>query len=268
MSERYLSHAGERGRIYYREDLTLAEVEAEIDRLARRSDGVRALKEDTKTSVYTGLQLGETATCAKVYRKARRGRRSFKNHCALRELCVPVPEPLFFWKRSRSLGGGAVLGMSDLSALLEFDRWLAIKIDEGDTAGVRLAARSLARVLRDLHERKVYLDDMKTCNIFIEESEKPRFHFIDLDGARLGRSPSLRQRVKCLAQLDRSTPLRVGLETRRVFWEEYCHGLSRRKARQIRNRVIKLSAERPILYVTPEGVRTEPWPARARYWPR
>ena len=68
MSERFLSHVGERGRIYYREDLAVAEIEAQIDRLARRSDGVRVLKEDTRASVYAGLRLGETAICVKVYK--------------------------------------------------------------------------------------------------------------------------------------------------------------------------------------------------------
>jgi hypothetical protein len=194
---------------------------------------------------------------------------------------VPIPAPLFIWERSRTRGGGAVVGMEDLTPRPELDRWLSGRIDAWRSSGdgrqelralLRPVFRDLGATLRDLHECLIVLDDLKTCNIILEAEPEARlaaaFRFIDLDGVKIGRRVTLLQRAKSLCQINRSTPIEAGIGVRREFWREYARDLSPRERRWVRRRAIELSGERQVLYVTSVGDREEPWPLRARDWPR
>lgn len=269
----FLPSTGPLGKIQRRADLDAAELDRLLGRFQDGAPEMRALKRDRKTSVYSGLVLGGRQLCVKVYRDARRGRRGFRNLCDLFREGVPVPEPFFLWERSRTAGGGVAVGMEDLAPRPELDRWLAARLESQKTLEARRAAlwpvfRRLGAGIRDLHARGVYLDDLKTCNIFIEDPERPRFRFVDLDGACEGRPVSLHRRAKNLAQLNRSTPVLAGVGCRRAFWREYRIGLAPRVARRLRQAVLKQSGARPVVYVSPAGVEEEPWPAGAWDWPR
>ncbi len=260
---------------------------AEVDRLQRafqeRPASLRTLKKDRKASVYTGLSLGATPVCLKLYPNIRRGRRGFASLAGLWSAGVPVAQPFFLWERPRGLGSGAIVAMEDLAPRRELDRWLCAKLAEesrpsrlagasraAGPAGPTIlrAAAALGALLRRLHDDGVYLDDLKTCNIFIDDREPPGFRFVDVDNARRGRPVTARRRIKNLAQLNRSTPLAAGLSVRRAFWAAYALGLAPKDARRIRRAAGYFSAERPIVYVTSSGDRTEAWPRTAWEWPR
>ncbi len=257
---------------------------AELDRLQRafqeRPASLRILKRDRKASVFLGLSLGATPLCLKLYPNIRRGRRGFASLCGLWRAGVPVARPFFLWERPRSLGSGAILAMEDLAPRPELDRWLCAKLAEKPQASrargaVRAVNRDVVRVaaalgalLRRLHDDGVYLDDLKTCNIFVDDGETLSFRFVDVDNGRRGPPVNARRRIKNLSQLNRSTPLGAGLSSRRAFWAAYARGLGPRQARRIRRAAGYLSAERPIVYVTPSGDRTEAWPRTAWAWPR
>ena len=268
----FLERRAAGGRLLLRDDLPYGEVEPLLAGLSGELEGrgLEVLKRDRKASVLRGPAVAGTRTCLKLYPSVRRARRGFTNQIAVAERGVAVPEVLFLFERPRRAGGGALLAMVDLAPAPELDRWLARQVDLGRGAGptVRRAARELGGALRAIHGRGVHLDDLKTRNVFILSEEPPRFAFVDLDGARGGRPPSLRLRARALGQLDRSTPRGVGLRARRAFFAAYREGLGPRAARRLRRLAIAFARRRPILYVSDAGVREEPWPRTAREWPR
>ncbi len=260
-----------KGDVLARRDLDPRALSAALEGAGGAPAGLRTLKRDVKTSVFTGITIDGRAVCLKVYGNVRRGRRAFSTHCALWRLGVPVPEPYFLWERSRESGSGTAVGMEDLCPRPELDRWVSERLSApggGGAAALEPLSRALGAALRDLHGRGVYLNDLKTCNIFLEGEAPFRFRFVDLDGARTGKPVTLRRRVKNIAQLDRSTPIAAGLRIRRAFFREYSIGLERRTARRLRKAAIASSVRRPVTYVARGGLREEPWPASAREWPR
>lgn len=262
------------GRVERRTDLDRDRLESALERVASGQGALRTLKHDLKASVYSGLPLGGREACLKVYPSARRGRRCFRNLCSLWARGVAVPEPYFFWERPRAAGGGAAVGMEDLSALRELDRWLAARLADPVAGGGHRDAlgpvfRSLGAVLRDLHAQGIYLDDLKTCNIFFDGRSDRPFRFVDVDGAWEGRPVNLRRRAQNLTQLNRSVPIAAGLSSRRVFWREYRRDLPSSEARKLRRLVLDgSSAESGVLYVSDSGIQEEPWPRNPRAWPR
>jgi lipopolysaccharide kinase (Kdo/WaaP) family protein len=264
-----------------RQDLDRDGLDACLLTAGQPIEGLRVLKRGTKSSVMAGLVISGRAVCLKSYLSVRRGRRAFENMVKLESAGVPIPAPLFIWERSRKHGGGAVVGMEDLAPRPELDRWLSGRIDAWrSSGGGRQELRALLRpvflglgaAVRELHARRIVLDDLKTCNIILADEPEAfperAFRFIDLDGVTVGRRVTLLQRAKSLCQVNRSTPVEAGIGARRDFWREYARDLSPRDRRWIRRRAIELSGKRPVIYVTWTGDREEPWPRSARDWPR
>ena len=245
-------------------------VEACLEAFAFGNTGIDVLKQDRKAVVVRGARVGDRAVCLKIYPSLRRARRGFRAQVLLWDREVPVAEPCFLWERPRRLGGGGVVGMEDLAPACELDRWLwsVLAAREGRAERLHEAAAGLGALLADLHGRGVWLDDLKTCNIFVVDESPLRVRFIDLDGARVLRKVGARHRARSLVQMNRSTPLEVGLRARRDFWRAYRAALTDREARWIRARVIAGSAKRPPLSVGPAGVVEEVWPRSVRGWRR
>ena len=277
----FLKHRSSRGVVIRRQDLAIVDLEACLLFPGQRIEGLRILKRGARSSVIAGLAISGSPVCLKNYASVRRGRRGFENMVRLETEGVPVPAPLFLWERPRKQGGGAVVGMEDLSPRPELDRWLSGRIDARRSSGggrgelqplLGPVLRALGAAVRDLHARRIVLDDLKTCNIVLEAEpgimQGAAFRFIDLDGVKIGRRVTLLQRAKSLCQINRSTPVEVGIGARRDFWREYARDLSPRERRWVRRRAIELSGERPVIYVARDGDREEPWPKRARDWPR
>jgi hypothetical protein len=269
----HVARKGHLGRIVHRPDIDPGEIDRAIGRFLVEGDSLRLLKRDEKTAVLAGLGLGARPLCWKIFTSRRRGRRAFRSLADLFRRGVPVAEPFFLWERPPPAGGGAVVGMEDLTPRPQLDRWLSARLEAA--ADRRQAARrlrplfaALGAAVRDLHARGVYLDDLKTCNIFLESEAIPSFRFIDVDRARAGRKVCLRRRAKNLSQLNRSTPIAAGLGCRHSFWEEYRRGLRAGESRKVRRAAIARSGERPVAYLSKKDTREEPWPARALDWPR
>ncbi len=255
------------GRVYQRRDLNPEELDLLRERWGKQTSGLRLLKADKRTTVLAGLRLCGQPVCWKVYRSRRRGRRAFRNSCLLHRLGVPVPSPFFFWERSRAAGSGALLGMEDLSSKPELDRWLSRRLADGREA-LKPVFAALGRAVRELHERGIFLDDLKTCNVFLEEEDPLRIRFVDLDVLRRKRPARFRWRARNLAQLNRSTPVAAGIANRLAFWREYRCALSAGASRRLRREVLARSREAPVIYLSDAGLIRESWPTVASQWPK
>jgi len=271
----FADRKGPLGHVIAAGDADPREIDAALARFHDERDDLRLLKVDRKASVYAGLGLGGRRVCWKVFPSRRRARRSFRNLVDLQRLGVPVAEPFLLWERPRSLGSGAVLAMEDLAPRPPLDTWISARLESAPGGGasirsLRPVCAALGALLRELHARGIFLDDLKTCNIFLDGEERPAFRFIDVDGARTGIRGGIgrRRRVKNLAQLNRSTPVGAGIGCRRAFWKEYRRGLDPALGRKIRREALARGAERPVVDVARTGTREEPWPARAGVWPR
>jgi hypothetical protein len=154
--------------------------------------------------------------------------------------------------------------MEDLFPRPELDRWLSARLKE--PADLRTSFAELGATIRDLHDRGIYLDDLKTCNLFVEGESPLKIRFVDLDGVRFGGPVGMKRRVKNLVQLNRSTPVRAGMGNRRAFWKEYCRGLTPGAMRRLRREVLIRSGKAPVAYVAATGLVEEPWPRAAREW--
>ena len=273
----FLRARGPQGWIVRRSGLNPAAIGQAIEGFRTGRSALRALKEEEKASVYAGLEMEDgRRICWKAYRSRRRGRRGLTRLHLLRSSGVPVPEPFFLWEPVGLEGVGAVLAMEDLAPRPQLDLWLSEWLREvpGGAAAcrdLRPLAAALGAAIRDLHARRIWLDDLKTCNIFLDREPgpaPPSFLFIDVDGARCDAAVGEWQRVKNLFQINRSTPVGAGLSFRRAFWAEYRKGLPREARRRIRRQALERSADRPVVYIARQGMVEEPWPVRARDWPR
>ncbi len=100
---------------------------------------------------------------------------------------------------------------------------------------------SLARKLREVHDKGFFHGDLNTSHIMMQsgESRELVFYFVDFESSRLRRKLSLKYRIKDLARLNESMPPLVSRTDRFRFFQVYSHGLglSRRERKKIMRRI-------------------------------
>lgn len=138
----------------------------------------------------------------------------------------------------------------------EMDRYILERL--GDLEKKRCFTKAFAQWLSHLHQKGVYHQDMKTCNILIlENGETWTFHLLDLEDVRLEKVRE-RKLLKTFLQLNTSTPKIITTTDRFRFFGNYLSLNPIIKDRKIfLKRLIEESKQRGLVYVAPGGVVTE-----------
>jgi tRNA A-37 threonylcarbamoyl transferase component Bud32 len=140
---------------------------------------------------------------------------------------------------------------------LEMDRYILGGL--GDIRRKRLFIKDFAQWLLHLHEKHLYHQDMKTCNILVSQNgETWDFHLLDLEDVRLDEKVDEKGLFKNLLQLNTSIPKAISRTDRLRFFKAYI-----REQPMIRNekdfvyRLLEKSRQRGVVYVSPQGVVEE-----------
>jgi tRNA A-37 threonylcarbamoyl transferase component Bud32 len=128
-----------------------------------------------------------------------------------------------------------------------------------DVRKKRAFIRAFARWLSDLHQRDLYHQDMKTCNLVVLEYEKGwNFYLIDLEDILLDEWVDERKLFDNFLQINTSVPRIFSRTDRLRFYREYQqHRPTVKEDRPFLARLMKKSRERGIVYVSPNGVVKE-----------
>jgi serine/threonine protein kinase len=141
----------------------------------------------------------------------------------------------------------------------EMDRYILERL--GDLKKKRLFTKAFAQWLSHLHQKGVYHQDMKTCNILIlENGETWTFHLLDLEDVRLDEKVRERKLLKHFLQLNTSTPKIITRTDRFRFLKEYVRLNPIIKNQKLFLRqVIEESRWTGLVYVSSQGVVEERW---------
>ncbi len=128
----------------------------------------------------------------------------------LRERWLPTPRPLaVLHRRQNGLLSEGYLLTEKVANALELGRFvagLASLPDAERRAVLRRLVDAVARLVRDLHRRRLSHRDLKAANLLVQQRTdgSPALWLIDLVGVRRHRSLSRRRRVRDLARLNAS----------------------------------------------------------------
>ncbi|MCX8118173.1 MAG: hypothetical protein N3G78_09600 [Desulfobacterota bacterium] len=139
----------------------------------------------------------------------------------------------------------------------ELDRFLC-KGFEDDEAKKRFI-RDFSQWLSRLHQREVFHQDMKACNILVSrEDQQWSFKLLDLEDIRLGKKIDEKRLFKNLLQLNTSIPHFISPKDRLRFIKWYLHQNPVIRGRKtFLRRLVRESRKRGIVYVSPWGVVKE-----------
>jgi tRNA A-37 threonylcarbamoyl transferase component Bud32 len=213
------------------------------------------------------------------------GVRSFSNGWRLREAGFAVACPLsLITERRFGLVRTEWIVMQVIPRAIELDRYILKKTQAAWTTAEKIAVvRLFGRYIGSMHAAGIFHSDLKTCNVLVSEdppgsdnswhaelsghevdqhTPRPvRFALLDYDSVHFSRHISMRQRVKNLVQLFRSTPLVVTAVDRSLFVREYAlhAGLSPDERRRLARSVLDTARGQEILYVGFNGDIREKW---------
>jgi tRNA A-37 threonylcarbamoyl transferase component Bud32 len=173
---------------------------------------------------------------------------------------IPALNPLALYERRKWWAvNESFLIMETSGKGLEMDRYILEGF--GDFRKKRLFINHFAQWLSHLHQRNLYHQDMKTCNILVSENgETWDFYLLDLEDIRLDEKVDEKSLFKNLLQLNTSIPKTMTRMDRLRFLKEYLH--QQPVIRDVKNFIVRLmesSKGRGIVYVSPQGVIVEKW---------
>jgi tRNA A-37 threonylcarbamoyl transferase component Bud32 len=171
---------------------------------------------------------------------------------------IPSLKPLALFERRKWWGvNESFLIMEASEKGLEMDRYILKGF--GDFRKKKLFIKHFAQWLSHLHQRNLYHQDMKTCNILVSENGGTwDFYLLDLEDIRLDEKVDEKSLFKNLLQLNTSIPKTMTRTDRLRFLKEYLHQqLVIRDVKNFIDRLMKSSRERGIVYVSPQGVVAE-----------
>lgn len=204
---------------------------------------VRVLKEGRKSTVYLlPVSLGEEEKmiCLKHYPfqggvtslknifLPSRAMSAFKAAETFRHLGITTAKPLAVVEKRRGLLlTESILVMEDISQHLGFPEYLDKNffptLSKNQIKQKRAFIEEVAGYVRQLHTKGIYPTDLKTTNIFVEETstEKRTFWLIDLDQVFFLKRVSKRRRIKNIGQINTSVPGHITLTDRLRFYHHY-----------------------------------------------
>lgn len=139
----------------------------------------------------------------------------------------------------------------------EMDRYILKGFDHSKQK--RLFIKAFAKWLTCLHQRDLYHQDMKTCNILVSANgETWDFLLLDLEDVLLDKKVDGRKLFKNFLQLNTSTPTLMTRTDRFRFFREYqsLNPIIKNEKAFLR-RLIEESKRRGLVYVSSQGVVEE-----------
>lgn len=159
--------------------------------------------------------------CARF--RCSRARRAFAAAQTMRDLGLPMPEPLGYIEHSTAIAPfTSCLVMQFLSDAITVRQWLRENhhaLTKSDWNSLRARIREL---WLDLGRHGIYHDDTKTLNILLQPAadKEPRLYWIDPESVHPGKRPAKRQILRNLVQLNGSVRTWVPEEERLLFLRE------------------------------------------------
>ncbi|MBM4276287.1 MAG: hypothetical protein FJ130_00185 [Deltaproteobacteria bacterium] len=149
------------------------------------------------------------------------------------------------------------LFMEALRDGLEMDRYILSDLEKREKK--RAFVKAFARWLSSLHQKGIYHQDMKACNILVQKSgDRWEFYLLDLEDTRLDVNVDEKRLMKNLLQLNTSVPKTITRTDRMRFFNEYGDFKPPlKKGKPFLRRLLQKSRERGIVYVSPHGVVKE-----------
>lgn len=120
-------------------------------------------------------------------------------------------------------------------------------------------AKAFAHWLASLHQKGIYHQDMKACNILVSTIDQVwDFKLLDLEDIRFDKKVDERKLFKNLLQLNTSIPSHIAATDRLRFLREYLkiRPVIRDK-KSFLFRLVEKSRERGTVYVSPDGIVEE-----------
>lgn len=169
-------------------------------------------------------------------------------------------KPLAFMERKSWFGRAeSFLVMEVSEAGEEMDRYLCKGFSGFEEK--RVFIKSFARWLSQLHQKGIYHQDMKTCNILVSKNGPSwDFKLLDLEDIRLNVKVNEKKLFRNYLQLNTSTPNLMTRTDRFRFFNAYqdWYPIIRDEKRFL-YRLLQNSRERGIVYMSPYGMVKEEW---------
>lgn len=258
-------------RYYHRRDFDLDKVKSIVEehlRLLRESPSSLA-KNAPEVSVSIMKDEG-VRVCVKHFRNLNLWR-TFKDHFrqpkglkswvgshGLRVRGIPSLTPLALVEKRRWWGLRESFFLMETSETgQEMDRYILERL--GDLQKKRLFTKAFAQWLSYLHQKGVFHQDMKTCNILVSENGGGwKFHLLDQEDISLDEKVGSEKLFKSFLQLNTSTPRTVTRTDRFRFLNEYLRGNPILNHPDVFiQKLMRESRRRGIVYVSSQGVIEE-----------
>lgn len=258
-------------RFYHRRDFDLVKVKRMVEehlRLLRESPSslaknapevsVSIIKDEgVRVCVKHFRNLNLWRTCKDHFRQPK-GLKSWVGSHGLRVRGIPSLTPLALVEKRRWWGLRESFFLMETSETgQEMDRYILERL--GDLQKKRLFTKAFAQWLSYLHQKGVFHQDMKTCNILISENGGGwKFHLLDQEDISLDEKVGSGELFKSFLQLNTSTPRTVTRTDRFRFLKEYLRGNPVLNHPDVFiQKLMKESRRRGIVYVSPQGVIEE-----------
>ncbi|MBM4307573.1 MAG: hypothetical protein FJ123_12665 [Deltaproteobacteria bacterium] len=262
----------EKGRVaYHRKDFPFDRLERVIGRhLDLLKENPSGLLKQSPEIIVSLIEDGGDRICVKQFCypklidrlkeafRLSKGLKAWIGGNGLRARGISTVQPLGFIEKNDLFGPAeSFFVMEAPQGSQELDRYLFKGIDTFEEK--RRFIKACANWLFHLHEKNLYHQDMKACNILVlREGQMWDFSLLDLEDLQLNSKVDEKRLFKNLLQLNTSIPSLVTRADRLRFFRAYVvQHPTVRNERAFLYRLIQKSKERGVVYVSPYGVIKE-----------
>lgn len=254
--------------VYYRKDFSLGRLKKVVkDHLSFIKERPYELTKQSPEVIVSLLHDGDERVYVKQFCYPRlwnrlkenfrlsKGLKSWRSGNSLRARGISSIKPLALIERKSWLGPmESFFVMEALEKGQELDRYILKGFQ--DLKEKRLFIKACAQWLSQLHQKDLYHQDMKTCNILVSKNgETWDFKLLDLEDVLLDEEVDEKKLFKNLLQLNTSVPKVITRTDRFRFFREYINLnpiINNRKA--FLRQLMEESKRRGLVFVSPHGV--------------